>query len=70
MKIKLGITDKEKHVINRLFAVMLTITNGALMYCSAHELDKIGSGFFKVIFAIGLVWVWILTSAAIFDHYR
>ena len=70
MKLKLEITDKERHILYRVLAVVLFIANGAMMWYSAPELDKIIPNYLKAITGISMLWVWILTTVAVFKHYR
>jgi hypothetical protein len=70
MKLKLEITDKERHILYRVLAVVLFIANGAMMWYSAPELDKIVPNYLKEITAISMLWIWILTTVALFKHYR
>lgn len=70
MKLKLEITDKEKHNLYCVLGLILCIANGILMWYSISELDKIVPNYLKVIVGISIFWVWILTTIAIFKHYR
>ena len=70
MKLKLEITDKERHILRRVLAVVLIIANGAMMWYSVPELDKIIPDCLKAITGVSIFWVWIFTSVAIFKHYR
>lgn len=72
MKLKAEITDKEKYVLRRLLALALIVANGIMMWYSASELDRIipNYNFLGVTIGVSMIWVWILTTFAIFKHYR
>ena len=70
MKLKLEITDKERHILYRVLAVVLFIANSAMMWYSTPELDKIVPNYLKAITGISMLWIWILTTVAVFKHYR
>ncbi len=70
MKLKLEITDKERHILYRVLAVVLFISNGIMLWYSAAPLDKIVPNFLKAIVGISMLWVWGLSAVAIFKHYR
>ena len=70
MKLKLEITDKERHILYRVLAVVLFIANGIMMWYSAEPLDMIVPSYLKVIVAISMLWVWFLSAVAIFKYYR
>lgn len=70
MKLKLEITDKEKHILSRILAVVLIIGNGFIMLFSTYELDKIIPGYLKSITELGLISILILTCRAVYKNYR
>lgn len=70
MELKLKFNDKERHILYRVLAVVLFVANGAMMWYSAPELDKIVPNYLKAITGISMLWIWILTTVAVFKHYR
>ena len=70
MKLKFEITDKERHILYRVLAGVLFVANGIMMWYSAPELDKILPNYLKTITGISMLWIWILTTVALFKHYR
>lgn len=70
MKLKFQITDKERHVLYRVLAVVLLLTNTATMWFCGPELDKYITGHFAAVVGFWLVANLILTAVALFKHYR
>lgn len=70
MKLNFEITDKEKHILYRIFAIILIVANGIMMWYSAPELDKIIPNYLKPTTGICMLWVWGITTVAIFKHYK
>lgn len=71
MKIKVDITDKEKNILYRLFALILIIINLIVTYYSSITLDKlIINQFLKAIVSTILLYNLIFTSKAILIHYK
>ena len=70
MKLKLEITDKERHILYRVLAVILLLTNTVTMWFCAPELDKYITEHLAVVVGFWLVANLILTAVALFKHYR
>lgn len=70
MKINIKITDKERHFLYRLLAVVLLLTNGVAAWFCAPELDKYITGHLATIVGFWLVANLLLTGVALFRHYR
>ena len=70
MKINIKITDKDRHFLYRLLAVVLFFTNTLTMWFCAPELDKYIKNPLAGIVAFWLIASLILTGFALFKHYR
>ena len=70
MKINIKITDKERHFLYRLLAVVLLLTNAVTMWFCAPELDKYIQNPLAGIVGFWLVANLLLTGVALFRHYR
>ena len=70
MKINIKITNKERHFLYRLLAVVLYITNAVEMWFCASELDKYITGIFGTLIGFWFVVSLILSGIALFKHYR
>nr|AKH47499.1 hypothetical protein [uncultured marine virus] len=70
MKINIKITDKERHFLYRLLAVVLLLTNGVTVWFCSPELDKYIAGHMAALVGFWLVANLLLTGVALFRHYR
>lgn len=70
MEFKLKFNDKERHILYRVLAVVLLLTNTATTWFCAPELDKYISGHLTAVVGFWLVQNLILTAVALFRHYR
>jgi len=70
MKIKLEFTDKEKHVLTRIFGIMLIISNAAVTYFSTEEIEKHAPDYLYVVIGMWMIYAWAYSSFAIFTHYK
>lgn len=70
MKMKLEITDKDRHFLYRLLAVVLLATNTLTMWFCGPELDKYIKNPLTGIVSLWLIASLILTGVALFKHYR
>jgi hypothetical protein len=70
MKLKFEITEKERHILYRVLAVVLLLTNTVTMWFCGPELDKYITGHLTGVVGFWLVANLILTAVALFKHYR
>ena len=71
MKVKIDISDKEKNILYRLFAVILSISNVAITYYSSIELDRIVKHpLLQVVVGMSLIYSTVFSIKAILNHYK
>ena len=70
MELKLKFNDKERHILYRVLAVVLLLSNTATMWFCGPELDKYITGHLSAVVAFWLIINLILTAVALFKHYR
>jgi hypothetical protein len=73
MKLKLEFTEKERHILYRLLAVVLSITFMATGIYAISYFEKLGliQGQWQIVPAIGLhILQWWLVMRVVFKHYR
>ena len=69
MKIKFEITDKERHILYIVQAIVISIANGVIFWYSEPVLNETLPDYLKIIVGITMGWVWILTTLALFKYY-
>jgi len=70
MKINIKITDKERHFLYRVLAVVLLLTNALTIWFCAPELDKYINNSLAGIVGFWLVINYLLTGIALLRNYR
>jgi len=72
MKLKLEFTEKERHILYRVLAVVLSITFMATGVYAISYFEKLGliTGQWQIVPALGLhILQWWLVMRVVFKHY-